>query len=157
MLDLRKEISLGVTEEFEKVVMAREQVTITLEEAIANSRELDENKAYILKEGALIHVRNDGFRLFFYKGFSDIYSSVYLYELVNASKKDAKYSSSIAYQVIGKTYQDYKQDLENQENIKKSNKIENKKEELYCWECGSLLDINNNCKVCGSSKEIYGF
>lgn len=154
MIDLRKEISLSVTEEFEKEVVSREQVKTTLDEVIINANTLDKNKVYILKEGVLVHLKNDSFRLYFYKDKVDKFTNIYFYEIVNAQKGETnlRFTSELAYKILGKQYKETIK--KNIVTVKERNNDTKIDFNINCWECGSLLDINGNCEICGCSKEI---
>lgn len=126
-----------------KMIMKKEEI-INIKE-----KDLDKNKVIETEIGTLKYVN----------GESPVYTGWYIF------KKDGDIIARLLRNVIqelkyGKV--DYPNNLYTEEyNKKKEEKRIKQREEYYssrrCWECGSKLDRNGNCYVCGCSKEIYQF
>ena len=137
-IELISRINLNVSESYKKKICQRNVKKIELEE-IKYSKEdmdynLDENTIYIVDEGIIIYIENDGFKLYYFKENATKYICTPLHEIVIKKDKCKEENSFTNKPSIDK----YKVDFNE-----------------TCWECGSQLDAYGNCSVCGCSKEIF--
>lgn len=137
-------ICLDVTDTYKDEIYNRNIVYTTLEKAIddyltdfdINNCNLDKDTVYVLEEGLLLYIKNDSFRLYFFKEDIKDYTNLYFHDIVKQHRKIQTDTQEVMYEVV------------------KSKKFPKVDLDLNCWECGALLDEKGNCRVCGCSSEI---
>lgn len=142
-IELISKTKLCVTEKYMQEICKREIKKMTLDEIKYIKEELsynlDHDTIYLVDNGLIIYIANDGFNLYYFEENIDGFICKPLHELYKENKLGNK---NINKDSIS---------CNNDNNIDKYN-IDF---EENCWECGSLLDDDGNCSVCGCSKEIF--
>lgn len=140
-IELISRVNLNVSEGYMKKIYQRNVKRISIKDIkyLKNNMgyNLDEDTLYVVEQGLIIYIKNDGFNLYYFKENITDYICKPLHELYKENKLGTKYLNK---------------DSLSSNTISKKHNIDF---DVNCWECGSLLDDDGNCSVCGCSKEIF--